>query len=124
MTKDGGNVHAPVTLTVYTEDTNKEFVEPTMKITEKKKEREDVYVLGIWIFWQAPRLVPGPAPAPIERNAIAHEITHGAIGQQWLYTGNDAGETGLAGADRCGPRTGAVAGNVSTERLPLAEGVL
>jgi len=46
MTKDGGNVHAPVTLTVYAEDTNsnKEFVEPTMKITEKKKERT-------YMFW-------------------------------------------------------------------------
>ena len=52
MTKFGGNVHAPVTLTVYTEDTgsNNEFVELTMKITENKKEREDVYVLGIWIL--------------------------------------------------------------------------
>ena len=52
MTKHGGNVHAPVTLTVYTEDTgsNNEFVELTMKITENKKEREDVYVLGIWIL--------------------------------------------------------------------------
>ena len=52
MTKLDGNVHAPVTLTEYTEDTNsnKEFVEPTMKITENKKESEYVYVLGIWIL--------------------------------------------------------------------------
>ena len=52
MTKHGGNVHAPVTLTVYTEhtDSDSEFVEPTMKIIENKKERENVYVLGIWIL--------------------------------------------------------------------------
>ena len=51
MTKHGGNVHAPVMLTEYTEDTNSnnEFAEPTYENTFKE-EREDLYALGIWIL--------------------------------------------------------------------------